>query len=133
LLGSGTTLIAAALLGRCCFGMEIEPACCDVIVRRYIALAGEQAVPLDMRERYRVVTPSVEQGISPDGQDLLIPTNPEPKDHLITAFGHAYHWHQLLRRNSNLTIITLAAQETIGHLGVYLRANGGKTQTSRDA
>jgi DNA modification methylase len=33
-LGSGTTLIAAHRLGRRCFGMEIEPRYCDVILKR---------------------------------------------------------------------------------------------------
>ncbi len=53
-LGSGTTLIAAAMLGRRCFGIEIEPRFCDCIVRRYIALAGEQAVSEKIAKRYRV-------------------------------------------------------------------------------
>lgn len=53
-LGSGTTLIAAARLGRRCFGIEIEPRYCDCIVRRYIALAGEQAVSEEIAKRYRV-------------------------------------------------------------------------------
>ncbi len=51
-LGSGTTLIAAARLGRRCFGLEIEPRYCDVIVRRYIALAGAGAVPRAIAKRY---------------------------------------------------------------------------------
>ncbi len=51
-LGSGTTLIGAARLGRRCFGIEIEPRYCDVIVRRYIALAGSAAVSPDIAERY---------------------------------------------------------------------------------
>jgi DNA modification methylase len=33
-LGSGTTLIAAHRTGRRCYGMEIEPKYCDVILRR---------------------------------------------------------------------------------------------------
>ncbi len=33
-LGSGTTLIAAQRTGRKCYGMEIEPKYCDVILRR---------------------------------------------------------------------------------------------------
>ena len=48
--------------------------------------------------------------LSPDGQDLFMPSNPEPKDHLVTAFGHAYHWHQLLKHDNHLTIKTLATQ-----------------------
>jgi site-specific DNA-methyltransferase (adenine-specific) len=35
-LGSGTTLIAADQLDRVCFGIEISPRYCDVIVKRYI-------------------------------------------------------------------------------------------------
>lgn len=34
-LGSGTTLIAADQLGRICYGMEISPAYCQVILERY--------------------------------------------------------------------------------------------------
>ena len=34
-LGSGTTLIAAARQGRKCFGMELDPAYCDVIRKRW--------------------------------------------------------------------------------------------------
>jgi DNA modification methylase len=51
-LGSGTTLIAAARLGRRCFGLEIEPKYCDVVVRRFIALVGEGAAPADLVRRY---------------------------------------------------------------------------------
>ena len=43
-LGSGTTLIAAEQLGRKCYGMEISPAYCDVIVKRWENLTGEKAV-----------------------------------------------------------------------------------------
>jgi len=43
-LGSGTTLIAAEQLGRQCYGMEISPAYCDVIVKRWENLTGKQAV-----------------------------------------------------------------------------------------
>jgi len=42
-LGSGTTLIAAEQLGRRCYGMEIEPAYCDVIVQRWENLTGRKA------------------------------------------------------------------------------------------
>jgi len=42
-LGSGTTLIAAEQLGRKCYGMEISPAYCDVIVKRWETLTGRKA------------------------------------------------------------------------------------------
>jgi len=42
-LGSGTTLIAAEQLGRRCFGMEISPQYCDVIVERWENLTGRKA------------------------------------------------------------------------------------------
>jgi len=34
-LGSGTTLIAAEKTGRVCYGLEIVPKYCDVIIKRY--------------------------------------------------------------------------------------------------
>ena len=43
-LGSGTTLIAAEQLGRKCYGMEISPNYCDVIVKRWENLTGKKAV-----------------------------------------------------------------------------------------
>lgn len=42
-LGSGTTLIASEQLGRTCYGMELSPAYCDVIVERWQNLTGEKA------------------------------------------------------------------------------------------
>jgi len=39
-LGSGTTLIAAEKTGRICYGMEIDPKYCDVIIKRYADYAG---------------------------------------------------------------------------------------------
>jgi len=42
-LGSGTTLIAAEQLNRTCYGCEISPAYCDVIVQRWENLTGEKA------------------------------------------------------------------------------------------
>jgi hypothetical protein len=46
-LGSGTTLIAAEQLGRKCYGMEIGPQYCDVIVKRWENLTGKKAVLSD--------------------------------------------------------------------------------------
>jgi DNA modification methylase len=42
-LGSGSTLIAAELTARICYGMEIDPLYVDVIVRRWMDLTGKQA------------------------------------------------------------------------------------------
>ena len=41
--GTGTTLVAAEQLGRKCYGMEISPAYCDVIVKRWETLTGRKA------------------------------------------------------------------------------------------
>ena len=56
-LGSGSTLIAAESLERRCFGMEIDPRYCDVIVRRYIAFIGKERVPDAIRARYVAEAP----------------------------------------------------------------------------
>ena len=42
-LGSGTTLIAAEQLGRRCYGLEISPQYCDVILARWETLTGNKA------------------------------------------------------------------------------------------
>ena len=48
--GSGTTLIAAEQLGRKCYGMEISPQYCDVIVKRWETLTGKKAT-LEKRKK----------------------------------------------------------------------------------
>ena len=45
--GSGTTLIACEQTGRRCCMMEIDPHYCDVIIRRWEAFTGKEAVLLD--------------------------------------------------------------------------------------
>jgi DNA modification methylase len=42
-LGSGTTLAAAELNERVCYGLELDPKYVDVVVQRWQALAGKQA------------------------------------------------------------------------------------------
>jgi DNA modification methylase len=42
-LGSGTTLIAAELTERVCYGIEIDPGCVDVTCRRWMAITDKQA------------------------------------------------------------------------------------------
>ena len=41
--GSGSTLIACEQLGRHCFGMELDPHYCDVIIKRWETLTGGKA------------------------------------------------------------------------------------------
>jgi DNA modification methylase len=43
-LGSGTTVIAAQRIGRRCYGIEIDPLYCDVIVRRWQAFTRDRAI-----------------------------------------------------------------------------------------
>jgi DNA modification methylase len=43
-MGSGTTLIACDQLSRRCFGTELDPKYCDVIVKRWENLTSEKAV-----------------------------------------------------------------------------------------
>ena len=42
-LGTGTTLMAAERSGRACYGMEIEPAYCDIAISRWEQVSGRQA------------------------------------------------------------------------------------------
>ena len=43
-LGSGSTLIACEKTGRKCYGMEIDPHYCDVIVKRWEQFTGGKAI-----------------------------------------------------------------------------------------
>jgi DNA modification methylase len=42
--GSGTTVIAAERTGRICYGLEIDPAYVDIIIRRWQAFTGKVTV-----------------------------------------------------------------------------------------
>jgi DNA modification methylase len=42
-LGSGTSLIAAERVGRCCYGLELDPVYIDTTVRRWQAYTGDEA------------------------------------------------------------------------------------------
>ena len=43
-LGSGTTLAAAELIERVCYGLELDPKYVDVIVQRWEGLSGKKAI-----------------------------------------------------------------------------------------
>lgn len=42
-MGSGSTLIACEMIGRLCYGLELDPKYCDVIVTRWEQFTGRQA------------------------------------------------------------------------------------------
>jgi DNA modification methylase len=42
-LGSGTTLAAAELTERLCYGVELDPKYMDVVVQRWQSLSGKKA------------------------------------------------------------------------------------------
>jgi DNA modification methylase len=54
-LGSGSTLIAADKTGRVCRGIELDPLYVDVILRRYEAATGYQAVLVETNEAFEAL------------------------------------------------------------------------------
>ena len=45
--GSGTSFIACEQLGRICYGLELDPKYCDVIIKRWETFTGEKAVKIN--------------------------------------------------------------------------------------
>lgn len=66
-LGSGTTLIAAEMMGRIGYGCELNPVYCDVIIRRWQEFTGEEARLEGTGETYEAV----------QARRLQAPTHPE--------------------------------------------------------
>lgn len=46
-LGSGTTLVAAEQLARTCYGLELDPKYCDVIIGRFLSVAPDAEVVIE--------------------------------------------------------------------------------------
>ena len=64
-LGSGTTMAAAALLGRAGYGIEISPAYCDVVIRRIQNLVPDTPVILaDTNQTFEEVAAA--RGVAPE-------------------------------------------------------------------
>jgi 16S rRNA G966 N2-methylase RsmD len=51
-LGSGSTLIACEKLRKACYGMEMSPAYCDVIVKRWENFTGKKAMLEETKEAF---------------------------------------------------------------------------------
>ena len=49
-LGSGSTLIAAEKTNRKCYGLELDPHYCDVIVKRWEDFTGKKAERIERVE-----------------------------------------------------------------------------------
>jgi len=71
-LGSGSTLIAAEDVGRVCYGVEIDPLYVDLVIRRWEAFTGAEAVHTATGRTFR----KTERGDTP----LLLPP-PAPGTH----------------------------------------------------
>ncbi|SFX82604.1 DNA modification methylase [Thermoactinomyces sp. DSM 45891] len=50
--GSGSTLLAAEQTDRVCYGMELDPVYCDVIIRRWEEFTGQKATRLSGEDNY---------------------------------------------------------------------------------
>jgi len=51
-MGSGSTLIAAERTGRTCYGMELDPAYVDTIIRRWQRHTGDSAIHTGIGKRF---------------------------------------------------------------------------------
>jgi DNA modification methylase len=61
-LGSGTTIVAAERVGRCCFGIEIDPLYVDTIIRRWQAFTGDTATHAVTGKRFDDLASEMEAG-----------------------------------------------------------------------
>ncbi len=59
-LGSGTTLIACESSNRVCYGFELSPKYCDIIINRWQKLTGRQAVLQETNQSYDELKAQVE-------------------------------------------------------------------------
>lgn len=46
-LGSGSTMVACEKLNRICYGMELDPVYCDVVIKRFELLTGQKAIKIN--------------------------------------------------------------------------------------
>ncbi|HEY8609746.1 MAG TPA: DNA methyltransferase [Roseomonas sp.] len=86
-MGSGTTVIAAESVNRVCRGVELDPAYVDVVVRRWQAFTGRDAVLADCERSFAEVARARLAGSSPGSRlsnastsDLATPAAPLTSD-----------------------------------------------------
>ncbi|MCC6366833.1 MAG: ParB N-terminal domain-containing protein [Bryobacterales bacterium] len=83
--GSGTTIAAAELLGRTGYGTELSPAYCDVIVRRLMALTGNDAAMDVTGETFAAVAEArgvpLDQALNPKANDSRAIKHNGPNPH----------------------------------------------------
>lgn len=52
-LGSGSTLMACEKTSRKCYGMELDPKYCDVIIKRWQDYTGKTAILEETGEEFK--------------------------------------------------------------------------------
>lgn len=50
--------------------------------------------------------------LTPEGQDLIMPAEPEPSEHIVTAIGRAYYWREVMTQEG-LSMTQLAKRKHI--------------------
>lgn len=56
--------------------------------------------------------------LAPEGDDLVIPSTPEPKQHIVDAIGLAYRWHDELV-STGQTVATLARRTELDETRIH--------------
>jgi hypothetical protein len=54
-VGSGTTIIAAEIAKRQCYGMDLDPVCCTEAIERWQNFTGRQAIPAETGQTFEEV------------------------------------------------------------------------------
>lgn len=61
-LGSGSTLIACEKEHRSCYGLELDPVYCDVIIQRWQNYTGKDAFHFETSKSYNQLQKDTENG-----------------------------------------------------------------------
>ena len=62
-MGSGSTLIACEQSSRVCYGMELDPAYCEVVVKRWEGFTGNEAVRVEATPKTPAVDAEVQEEV----------------------------------------------------------------------